>query len=788
MYKILRIIAFSLLCFYIPGWVIGQNAIKGIVRDAASGAPLKNAEIEIAAEIYVSEKQTKQDTLNGNSDKNGYFEVKITHTASGSIYFKHKGYETIEYPFERANDVPYLNVYMYPTNSSLGAVVVNASHTETPLLKAPGSVAVITKNDLERDDQVMITPALNRVPGLFMHSGTYSTNRITIRGIGTRSPYSTNKVRAYYNDIPLTTGEGQTTLEDIDLTTIGRVEVIKGPASSIYGAGLGGTINIKPKRAEYNKRSVSFGTTLGSFGLQKYTGNVASGDDNLNINLTLNNLHTDGYRENSQYDRNSITAFGHYYSGGKTDYTLLANIIQLKAFIPSSIDSTTFYNTPWKAAQSWKNTQGYEEYTKSLFGAGFRHQFNQKLVNNTSVFLSFRDNYEPRPFNILSEASHSYGARSKFTLNLNVLNNPAKIIAGGEIFNEWYEWKTFENNNRFEGDVSEHNEENRTYYNVFGQLDINFSEKTLLTAGLNLNNTGYKLTDLYVDSVDQTGNYRFDRIFSPRIAISHLITDNIALRALASHGFSPPTFSETLTPEGQINVNIQPETGWNYEIGTRGNTLGDKLFFNVSTFIMDIRNLLVAERTGPDTYIGVNAGRTMHSGVESNLHYKIYESEGSGLQLLRFFTTYTYSNYKFKEFTHNGNDYAGNNLPGTSPHLFNAGIDFSLQFKPIRTGWKPQFFEGNINYMASGKMPMNDGNTAYSEAYGITNIKLAYRNTLFKNFHLKVYTGLNNVLDEHYASMILVNARGFGGSAPRYYYPGLPRNFYGGLALKFDFK
>ena len=131
-----------------------------------------------------------------------------------------------------------------------------------------------------------------------MHSGTLNTNRIVIRGIGSRSLFSTNKVRAYLNDIPLTTGEGETTIEDIDLSIIDRVEVIKGPASSLYGAGLGGTINLKTKKADYLSTSLTNQSIIASYGTYRNVSSFRHSSEKSNINLIYSRMHSDGYREN----------------------------------------------------------------------------------------------------------------------------------------------------------------------------------------------------------------------------------------------------------------------------------------------------------------------------------------------------------------------------------------------------------------------------------------------------------------------------------------------------------
>jgi iron complex outermembrane receptor protein len=73
--------------------------------------------------------------------------------------------------------------------------------------------------DLNNQNQNPLTfvENLNQVPGLFTQSGNTNTNRITIRGVGSRNPYGTSRIKAYYNDIPLTNGEGNTEIEDIVL-------------------------------------------------------------------------------------------------------------------------------------------------------------------------------------------------------------------------------------------------------------------------------------------------------------------------------------------------------------------------------------------------------------------------------------------------------------------------------------------------------------------------------------------------------------------------------------------
>jgi iron complex outermembrane receptor protein len=236
-----------------------------------------------------------------------------------------------------------------------------------------------------------------------------------------------------------------------------------------------------------------------------------------------------------------------------------------------------------------------------------------------------------------------------------------------------------------------------------------------------------------------------------------------------SHGFSPPTLEETLTPDGNINPDIRPERGWNYEIGSRG-TIMTKLDYELSVYHMSVTDLLVARRVSEDQFVGINAGKTRHNGLEAMMAYRLLE----GRDKISLFTNYAYSDYSFVEFLDGDSNFSGNQLTGTARHHLNAGVDVIY-----RIG-----LYGHINYKYLSRFPMRDDNSLFSEPYQLVNMRMGYRQ-FFKSVQIDFSLGVQNVLDERYASMILINASSFGGNAPRYYYPGLPRNYDINIRLKY---
>lgn len=106
-------------------------------------------------------------------------------------------------------------------------VTVSAFRSPYNLFNTPAPINVITPLQLEMGNSLTTVEALNQAPGILMQTGTLNTNRLTIRGIGSRTPYGTNKIKAYFGEIPLTSGDGETTLEDLENTAIKRVEIVK---------------------------------------------------------------------------------------------------------------------------------------------------------------------------------------------------------------------------------------------------------------------------------------------------------------------------------------------------------------------------------------------------------------------------------------------------------------------------------------------------------------------------------------------------------------------------------
>ncbi|TRO65762.1 TonB-dependent receptor [Christiangramia sabulilitoris] len=747
--------------------IIGISAyaqeFEGKVLDANTGKPLENVEVK--------------DLISGKTsitNSEGKFEFeKIEFPLE--IEFKKIGYLLLIKSFQER--VQLRNIFLQREFSQLSEVIVRGSNIPQTIREIPASVGLISENDLERSDNFNLVQNFNYVPGVFVSQGALNTNKINIRGIGARSQYSTNRIKAYINGIPLTTTEGEVTLDDFDPEYLDRIEIFKGPVSSVFGAGLGGSINLYTKQNQKKQKSVSANYSYGSFNTRKTRANLSFVKDSLDVSLNYNQVQSNGYRQNGEYDRISFLGSAGLINKSGNYWTFFFSYTNLKAFIPSSLNENDFRNDPEKAAFTWNKAAGYESYDKNILGISYEHKFSTRLKNTTSVFYNSRDGYEPRPFNILDEVRRSLGARTRFNFQTEVFGKPSELSFGAETMLEFYETSTYENlyeqaeeRRSVQGDRLSFNEQDRNYVNAFAQINSELTSKLLLEAGLNFNSTRYVLEDRFnTDNLNQSGDYRFNAVISPRLGLSYEAFAGRNFYASASHGFSTPTVAETLTPEGLINTDLKTETGWNYESGFKGNWLNNKLYTELNLYSIQIRNMLVARRVGQDQFVGVNAGKADHNGIEFSSAYqtRIFPDLN-----LKFFLNSNFNYFEFDRFVDLGENYSGNTLPGIPHYMVSPGTEIIFRSLSL-----------NINYQAFGRMALNDANSGYTDPYQLLNLRLDYSWKLSAKADLHFNLGCNNVLDERYASSIVTNAIGFGGSAPRYYYPGNPRNFFGGIRL-----
>ncbi len=641
---------------------------------------------------------------------------------------------------------------------------------------------VIRGKFFQNQSPVDLASSINQISGVYMLSGALNTNRVTIRGIGARTPFGTDKLRLYFNDIPVTNGTGFSTLESFDLESLEAIEIIKGPKGTAFGASLGGAMLLNTKMKPATGTRLANSLTVGSYGLVKNNLRFTHKSEALTLGVQYGTLEIDGYRENSSFERNGLLLNADYTLKGNHIVSLLVNQIGYNSGIASSISRSAFETNPRQAAFTWKASKGFEDNRYTLMGLSYSHQVSTSLTGTGSIFYTYLDHYEPRPFNILDEFTNGYGFRGRLNGRFEYGGRVAEFTFGGELYKDEYNWGTFENlyeqtngQGSLAGDRLSRNKEYRRQFNGFGTLTMPFAARLNAQFGISINKTYYDFRDLFNTGVNSKNAKRnFDPILLPSLGIEYSLGGGSRLYANVSRGFSNPSLEETLTPSGVINPDIAQETGTSYEAGSKLFWPDIHLWMDITLYRMDIKNLLVSQRVGQDQFIGKNAGQTRHQGIEFQLDH--YINLTPHLRLSPFIG-YTYSDHSFTSFVDGDADYSGNPLTGVPGHRLQMGM---------RLDYGKTFYWSNT-YQYVGAIPLTDANTLQSEAFGLLNSRLGYTYKISERFSAGIDLGANNIFNILYAQSLLINAVGFDGAEPRYYYPGNDRNFYGGLQLQYVF-
>src|SRR5262245_23392762 len=150
------------------------------------------------------------------------------------------------------------------SSKTLNEVTVKAYEQNRRLIEVAAPVALTGQVQLNRFGNMSILPALNITPGVNMEERSPGSYRLNIRGSSLRSQFGVRDVKIYLNEIPLTDPSGNTYLNQLSYYNFNSIEIIKGPASSLYGAGIGGAMLIHTSPVNWNS-GVSVDYSYGSF-------------------------------------------------------------------------------------------------------------------------------------------------------------------------------------------------------------------------------------------------------------------------------------------------------------------------------------------------------------------------------------------------------------------------------------------------------------------------------------------------------------------------------------------
>lgn len=655
----------------------------------------------------------------------------------------------------------------------LNEVVVRAYESNRPLLQTAASVGVLSQRDLtDRFGTPTLVPALNTIPGVRADERSPGSYRLSIRGSLIRSPFGVRNVKVYWNDLPLTDAGGNTALNALDVRALGRAEVIKGPAGSLYGANTGGAVLLSGLSAA-GKSGVEVSGLAGSYGLGGGGVNFQSGGENTSVSLSYNSLGSDGYRVQSKLRRDNIQLTGQFKVSERRTVSILGLYSDLEYQTPGGLTEAQYRADPRQSRPATRTVPGSAEQQAAIYQKlgylGFSHayRFNERWQNTTVMYASVTDFRNPFINNYERRADQGLGGRTVTRWQTVEHGVPTVVTFGGEFQNVFTVDRNYGNRKGQLDTLQTDDELKSLQWLGFVQLESTLPKGFLLTAGLSRNDVRYGFTRFSKRPVTEQRR-NFDPVWLPRVALLKQLTDAISAFGSISTGYSAPTQQEIRPSDLIFNTNLNPERGTSYELGLRGSALNGRFQFDLAGYQFALRQTIVRRTADNGAETFANAGRTNQRGLESLLSYQILQQ---GFRVspisIRIWNALTLTDYRYQDYLQGTVDVSGNRVPGVAPVTNVSGLDLNSRFG----------LYAFLTYQFLNPFALNDANTAKADPTRIATATIGFRRT-FGLYSLDLYATGDNLLDQQYSLGYDLNAFG-----NRYYNASPRRNFVGGFRL-----
>ncbi len=652
-------------------------------------------------------------------------------------------------------------------------VVVRSTRIEQTEIRLPLAVSVVTEQDIQlARQQLGIDEALNRVPGVFFQN-RYNYNqdlRISIRGFGAQAQFGIAGVHLTVDDIPVTTPDGTAQVDDLDIGSMGRIEVVRGPAGALYGTSAGGAINMYSETpAPEDEAYVELRATTGAYNTSKYQAKASGTRGPVGYLASVHHLDSVGFRE---FAESEATVFNTRLSIDLDDTlrisAVAAGVHSPLARDPGALTAGDLASGPRSQPRSLNVRCNVREVVDQYRGGVVvsktfdeRHALRVRGYGLTREF----DGNLPCPFVGHTAFDRRFlGGGAEYAFTGALMERPLRLVAGVELTDQEDDrqgWSASPTGVR--GALNEDQFELVDTVSVYALAELAVSDRLLLTAGGRYEDIDFALDDAFLSDGDNSDDLSFSE-FTPMAGITFTARDWLNLFASVSTSFETPTFAQLGDPTGGpgINPDLEAQTSTNYEIGAKG-IAGERLRYSVSLFSIDLKDQLVPFELADDVFYR-NAGESSRDGVELALDYRFTPTLAATLAV-------TFNDFQFDDFTAAGVVLDGNENPGIPEN------QVFLEFSYLR----PDGWYGFFDVLHVGRFFADDANSAAARVddYQVANLRVGRRLALAGN-GFNVFVGVNNLFDEEYFSNVRINQ-----SFNRFFEPAPDRHVYGGVSIRF---
>lgn len=579
--------------------------------------------------------------------------------------------------------------------SYLPDLQISAYSSSSGITRLPATVHIM-QDSLHTDLSFFsLAKWMNQSPGVRLEERSPGSYRISIRGSTLRSPFGVRNIKVYLDGFNLTDGGGNTYLQLLSPELITKSEILKGPASSMYGAGIGGALLFS---TDQHKNSISVG--IGNLGQWKESVRVGFTSKKWKLSALQSHETTDGYRQQSAMRRDMIF-LSQEYKAKRGKLKLVQLYTDLEYQTPGGLNSDQAVKDRKQARPAAGRIPGAVEQMAAIYNktvlAGISYEYN--LSNHWTIDPRFNYWYTDfrNPFITNYEIRYegNFAARPVIQYRREFESSSVSWTSGWEYSRQHNLTRNFGNKKGVKDSLQSDALINASQNNIFSQLQYNM-DKWQILAGLSSNQQLFRYKTL--EATDFTRK-ESGPVIMPRLAISYSFTPNQAFFISAAKGNSPPTLAEIRPSSGQYNQELLPEKGWNYEAGYK--LYSKKFSANINAYSLQLKNAIVRRNDNAGIEYFVNAGGATMAGLESWLSYHHKKIE---LYIATAFQPYTFSDYKQRT-----DNFDGNKVTGVPKHTYS----FNGSWHPL------SYLTISANWYAQAGMPLNDANTFTLPAYQI---------------------------------------------------------------------
>jgi iron complex outermembrane recepter protein len=588
--------------------------------------------------------------------------------------------------------------------------------------------------------------------------------RIVIRGYGNDQKFNNWGIKVYYNMFPLTDAEGITTLDDVDFSNVNNVEVVKGPAATMYGGGVGGVARFYFKANDYKGITFSQKTAVGSFGLIQSNTRMDYNTDKMSSFLSFSHLQSDGYRPNGESLKNFLTYKADFKVTDKESIGVFLSHNFSHEGVTGQIPYADYYAGIDNGNAAYTKKNAHLDYLTTRFAVTNNAKFTKNLSNMTTAFYSNAEIESVSAGTFTTTSKSNYGIRSVFTLTNNINEKVENILNLGT---EIQQCQTLSSGFRFtgtndniplqvtaiaDGQYLKFITNQKSY---FFHDRINFkSIDASLILGLSANNISYSRKDLLALPGLITGNTKdlsFDKSFvtsfNPHIAIQKAYKEQI-FNLSYSEGYNAPTASNGyIATLNKTNDDLVPEKARMFDFSAQGLLLKTRFDYQVSLFNININNKLTtlsaANPAGGSYNYTANTGNQSNQGLEASIGYVYDGNENSFIQKITPFVNFSYYNFKYTDFktifAGTLTDFSDKTVVGVPKTKYSIGCDVVTKAKI--------YLNTTYNYLSD--VYTDFANTNNVAGFGLLNAKLGYKMTSkSKKFELEFFEAGNNLTNQ----------------------------------------